>query len=155
MSQALHVLSEVRDPPRPGPGRLRSPTAADRPLLVEWMRAFAEEAGTAIPSQAERLVDERIAYGGLFLWDDSGPVPLLGATRPVGGVVRLGPVDTPVQHRRRGYASSAVAALSRLQLSRGNRRCMLYTDLANPTSNKIYAGVGYARIADWEEHTFI
>ena len=28
---------------------------------------------------------------------------------------------------------------------------MLYTDLDNPTSNKIYAEVGYQRTADWEE----
>jgi predicted GNAT family acetyltransferase len=31
---------------------------------------------------------------------------------------------------------------------------MLFTDLENPTSNKIYAEVGYRRIADWEEHAF-
>ena len=31
---------------------------------------------------------------------------------------------------------------------------MLYTDLANPTSNKIYADVGYGRIAEWEERVF-
>jgi len=28
---------------------------------------------------------------------------------------------------------------------------MLFTDLANPTSNKIYAEVGYRRTGDWEE----
>jgi hypothetical protein len=28
---------------------------------------------------------------------------------------------------------------------------MLYTDLDNPTSNKIYAEVGYRRSGDWEE----
>lgn len=31
---------------------------------------------------------------------------------------------------------------------------MLYTDLANPTANKIYAEVGYERFAEWEEHFF-
>jgi len=31
---------------------------------------------------------------------------------------------------------------------------MLFTDLANATSNKIYAEVGYRRIGDWEEHAF-
>jgi predicted GNAT family acetyltransferase len=34
------------------------------------------------------------------------------------------------------------------------RACMLYTDLDNPTSNKIYADVGYRRVADWEEREF-
>jgi predicted GNAT family acetyltransferase len=31
---------------------------------------------------------------------------------------------------------------------------VLFTDLANRTSNKIYAEVGYRRFADWEEHAF-
>jgi predicted GNAT family acetyltransferase len=31
---------------------------------------------------------------------------------------------------------------------------MLYTDLANPTSNKIYADVGYRRFGEWEEMEF-
>jgi predicted GNAT family acetyltransferase len=31
---------------------------------------------------------------------------------------------------------------------------MLYTDLNNPTSNRIYADVGYRRIAEWEERVF-
>lgn len=32
---------------------------------------------------------------------------------------------------------------------------MLFTDLANPTSNRIYAAVGFRRVADWEEHTLL
>jgi predicted GNAT family acetyltransferase len=36
----------------------------------------------------------------------------------------------------------------------GADRCLLFTDLANPISNKIYFEVGYRRIAHWEEHAF-
>jgi uncharacterized protein len=68
--------------------------------------------------------------------------------------VRVGPVYTPPEARGRGYASSAVAAVSRHALATGSHTCMLYTDVANPTSNKIYADVGYRRIADWEERVF-
>jgi hypothetical protein len=45
-----------------------------------------------------------------------------------------------------------VAALSRRLFDRGARRVVLFTDLGNPTSNKIYAQVGYRRLADYEEH---
>ena len=77
------------------------------------------------------------------------------STNPaVAGVVRIGPVYTPPEARRRGYASSAVAAVSRDALGTGAHTCMLYTDLSNPTSNKIYADVGYRRIAEWEERVF-
>ena len=77
------------------------------------------------------------------------------ATSPtVAAVTRLGPVFTPVEYRRRGYASTAVAAVSRRVLAAGADRCALFTDLGNPTSNKIYADVGYRRLSDWEEHLF-
>jgi predicted GNAT family acetyltransferase len=72
----------------------------------------------------------------------------------VSGVVRIGPVYTPPEFRRRGYATAAVASASQQALDSGAERCMLFTDLANPTSNKIYAAIGYQRIGDWEEHVF-
>jgi hypothetical protein len=43
-----------------------------------------------------------------------------------------------------------VAALSRHALAEGAERCALFTDLANPTSNKIYAEVGYRPLDAWE-----
>jgi hypothetical protein len=49
--------------------------------------------------------------------------------------------------RDREHAGPALAA--------GARQCMLFTDLANPTSNQIYAAVGYRRCGDWEEYAFI
>jgi len=59
-----------------------------------------------------------------------------------------------VELRGRGYAGAGVAAASSLLLEAGAELCMLFTDLANPTSNKIYHEVGYRRFADWEDHRF-
>jgi predicted GNAT family acetyltransferase len=154
MREAMHALDEVSDPPRPAPGWLRLPDAGERRRLVEWMASFARETGIDAGDRAEAMVEMRLARGGLLVWDDGGPVSLVGVAPAVAGVVRIGPVYTPLEHRRRGYAGSAVAAASRRALTAGARRCMLFTDLANPTSNKIYASVGYRRIADWEEHAF-
>jgi RimJ/RimL family protein N-acetyltransferase len=151
LREAIHILDEVRDPPRPAAGELRLALAADRSLLVGWMRDFIVEAGVSGATQAEGIIDGRIRSEGLLVWNDEQPVSMVGVTRPVAGVVRLGPVYTPPQQRRRGYAGSAVAAASRRALDQGAERCMLYTDLDNPTSNKIYAEVGYRRIGDWEE----
>jgi predicted GNAT family acetyltransferase len=72
----------------------------------------------------------------------------------VAGVPRIGPVYTPPSCRGRGYAGHAVAQLSRRLLAQGASRCVLFTDLANPTSNKIYAEVGYVRVCDWEQRVF-
>ena len=151
MSEGMHVLEEVHDPPRPARGVLRLADPAERPLLVDWMRDFVTEVALAGAAQAEALVDGRMRREGLLVWDDEQPVSMVGVTREVAGVVRVGPVYTPLPQRRRGYAGTAVAAASRRALERGAERCMLFTDLDNPTSNKIYAEVGYRRTGDWEE----
>lgn len=154
MRQAMHVLREVHDPPRTAPGALRVASTADRSLLVTWMRAFIEEAGLPGPDRAAAMVDVRMARRSLLVWDDGMPVSMLGVGQQVAGTVRVGPVYTPPESRRRGYAGSAVAAASRRALAGGADTCMLFTDLANPTSNKIYAEVGYERRGDWEQYTF-
>ena len=61
---------------------------------------------------------------------------------------------TPARHRRQGFASSLVADLSLAALAAGNRFCVLYTNVANPTSNRIYVEIGYERVCDAMEFTF-
>jgi len=151
LSEAMHVLTEVVDPRRPARGALRIATREDRDLLVGWMEHFVVEAGLVGAAQAAGMVDARLRAQGLFLWDDVRPVSMIGVAPEVSGTVRIGPVYTPSSQRRQGYAGSAVAAASRRALAAGAARCMLFTDLANPTSNKIYAEVGYQRTGDWEE----
>ena len=51
------------------------------------------------------------------------------------------------EHRGQGIASTAVAQVSRLLRDSGERAC-LFTDQANPTSNKIYAAIGYVPVVD-------
>jgi len=156
MREALHLLSHVREPPRPPAGSLRRAREEDRELLVEWEHAFVADAGViaSAAADAERTVERRLAAGSAYLWQDERPVSMLGLAPQVAGTVRIGPVYTPPEHRRRGYASAAVAAVCRAALARGAHQCMLFTDLANATSNKIYAAVGFRRVADWEELEF-
>jgi predicted GNAT family acetyltransferase len=66
---------------------------------------------------------------------------------PAFGVSRVGPVYTPREHRGHGYASRAVYEVSALLRESGERPC-LFTDQANPTSNKIYEALGYQRLVD-------
>ena len=67
---------------------------------------------------------------------------------------RVGPVYTPPEFRRRGYASAVVAGVSRRLLDEGRRYCFLYTDLANPTSNRIYQDIGYEPACDSRDYRF-
>ena len=154
MSEAMHLLRAVTQPLRPAPGRLRRATSDDRERLIEWERAFVLEASIGEPSHAARVVDRRLFAGRQFVWEHGRPLATVGVNAAINGTARVGPVYTPPEHRRRGYATSAVAAASELLLGSGARWCMLLTDLANPTSNKIYASIGYERFGDWEEHVF-
>jgi predicted GNAT family acetyltransferase len=156
MHDAMHVLSAVIEPPQPPAGALRKARAEDREVLVTWECAFVYEAGViaAAAAEAERTVARRLESGAQFVWDDGMPVSTLALSPLIAGTVRIGPVYTPPEHRRRGYASAAVARASREALARGASQCMLFTDLANATSNKIYAAVGFRRIAEWEEFAF-
>lgn len=151
---AMHSLRSVVDPPRPAAGRLRRGEPAERELLIDWWQSFIEQAGGHGGGEAAANVQARLADGSLFVWDQDGPVSLVATSPLVDGVVRLGPVYTPPEQRRHGYAATAVAEVSRRALAAGARACMLLTDLANPTSNKIYAEVGFQRFADWEEYEF-
>ena len=129
----------------------------DRPLLVEWVEAFAEEAVPDSPATASsdgRHTAEGQGTGGFLLWDDDGIVSLAGWGGLTPNGVRIGPVYTPPEHRRRGYGSAVTAAASASQLADGRRFCFLYTDLANPTSNKIYMDIGYEPVCDSVDYAF-
>jgi predicted GNAT family acetyltransferase len=79
---------------------------------------------------------------------------MAGASGPTPKGIRIGAVYTPKALRRRGYASTLVAALSQAQLTAGRTFCFLFTDLANPTSNKIYQDIGYMPVCDVDEYRF-
>jgi uncharacterized protein len=146
-------------PPRSVSGRLRIADAKDRQRAAAWFVAFGAEAlrldqdPARMLEFADRLISRR---GGraLYFWDDGEPVSMTGvaATTPSGS--RIGPVYTPPELRGRGYASALVAAVSQMQLDAGRRFCFLFTDLANPTSNKIYQDLGYEPVCDVDEYRF-
>jgi len=153
----LFELGELQVPPAP-PGRLRPAALDDAELCLAWFRDFesaaAEQAGRAGTHgigesfTLEDMVD-RIDAGVIWLWVDAEgePVHLTGANVPANGVTRIGPVYTPREHRARGYAGRAVAEISRRYVEQGVR-CCLFTDQANPTSNKVYEALGYRPVVD-------
>jgi uncharacterized protein len=132
-------------------GTMRPATDADRALIADWARAFAVETGLHEgPEEIARALDARVgADPGIVIWEAGGvPVSLAAATESSPGIARVGPVYTPPEQRRRGYATTLVAAWTAHLLGRRIRRCALFTDLANPTSNSIYQAVGYRHFGD-------
>jgi predicted GNAT family acetyltransferase len=166
MRQGIYALQQV-EPPGAVSGSARVATVDDRELVLQWLIAFLEEAGSAAErrttrDRAEATLDHRLSSStaGNLLWEDENePVALAGWTGPTPNGIRVGPVYTPPELRGRGYATALTAELSRQlldgRLFEGGRRfCFLYTDLANPTSNAIYERIGYVRVAESAEIVF-
>jgi GNAT superfamily N-acetyltransferase len=134
------------------PGRPRLATLDDRPTLIEWSHDFAGDTDTGggpTPDAVERI----IASGRWWVWDDNGPVSMVRSSEIAAGVARVQHVYTPPEHRGNGYATASVGHLSRVLTDRG-LRCVLYTQLSNPTSNAIYRALGYEPIAEVLGYTF-
>jgi predicted GNAT family acetyltransferase len=133
-------------------GSFRLATRADTTLVDRWHQQFVdaiEGAGRVPPSLDRHVVDGRVG-----LWEDDGHTVSTAYASPAsGGVTRISGVWTPPELRGHGYASGVVAALSAARLDAGEA-CMLYTDLANPTSNAIYGAMGYRRVGDSISITF-
>ena len=159
MGQGVWQLTAVAEVPAPK-GAARVATPADRELLRRWHREFADEAlPPEHPREDTRMdlqIDLRLAGqgGGYWLWEDGIPVSLSGHHDVPGVGSRIGPVYTAPEHRRRGYATRLVAEHSAARLAAGDAACFLFTDLANPTSNAIYARIGYAKVCDAVEYAF-
>jgi RimJ/RimL family protein N-acetyltransferase len=153
MRQRIHALERVTAPPRPAAGLLRVAGLEDAPTIVEWLVGFRDETHVQAGDPAgvaRRLIERR----DLFLWDDRGPASMAAAAAYTPNGARVGWVYTPPALRGRGYASACVAALSRALLDRGLRHLFLYTDLANPVSNAIYARLGYQPVLDVRDVDF-
>ena len=156
MAERIYALSRVI-PPRAVDGAMRPARGEDLDLVAGWFLSFVREAQPHLessPQGARENAEGWIKGGRLRLWEDDAVVSMAGASGPTPHGIRVGAVYTPPERRRRGYASALVAALSQEQLSSGKEFCFLYTDLANPTSNKIYRDIGYEAVADVDEFRF-
>jgi hypothetical protein len=131
-------------------GTFRYASPEDLPLLLEWSQGFSRDAfqsttpWTAADLTAEsKRLSGRIAAEKIALWCDPEPVSqvYIAASTPNGA--RVTGVYTPLELRGRGYASACVARLTDDLLHSGKKSVFLFTDMANPTSNKIYQNIGY------------
>jgi predicted GNAT family acetyltransferase len=136
----------------PTEGKFRQALPTDRNVIIQWSTAFQVEIGEPA-KDIELLVDRSLSDGQFWLWDDGVPMSMAMSREPIEGVVRLSGVYTPVDKRNRGCAAACVHALSE-RLRDAGFRCVLYTDLGNPTSNSIYRRIGYRPVAEVLRYRF-
>jgi predicted GNAT family acetyltransferase len=149
MSMRIYQLDQVQLPESRTSGTMRVIEAGDLDLLVEWMSAFEQDTHVgALGSDVRAAAQERIEARSVFIWEDDGPMSMAAFAGPTPNGIRINLVYTPPDRRGRGYASMCVATLSQHLLDAGRSFCFLYTDLGNPTSNRIYQSIGYRPVCD-------
>jgi GNAT superfamily N-acetyltransferase len=146
----LYRLGELAWPEPAPDGAPRVAANSDAPLLTDWFAAFVDEVHDTDAGEDQAAgVRDKLSHGGILVWEAGGrPVSIAGVTRQVAGMLRVGPVYTPPELRGHGYASAVTAAASLRAREAGAQEVLLYTDLANPTSNSIYQRIGYRPVED-------
>lgn len=153
MDQRIYELTAV-NPDIRKTGTVRLLDEKDMHFFPYWVEAFSAAAKYGqtqmhIPQDTEPYL-YRIESKKLYvLENDEGiPVSMAGYTREMENAIGVAFVYTPPYECRKGYATSVVAQISQLALDTGFTKCVLYTDLANPTSNSIYQKIGYTPVCD-------
>ncbi|PGC27158.1 GNAT family N-acetyltransferase [Bacillus wiedmannii] len=149
MEQGVYALQQVKKKWTED-GAFREIGSDELPLIEQWIYQFCED--VRLPTtkeEAKQTAHTLITNRRLFGLDVDGKLVSVAAkTRPTTNNITVNFVYTPKEARKKGYASSCVAALSQRMLDEGYKTTTLYTDLANPTSNKIYQEIGYEQIAE-------
>lgn len=144
------VMRAAEHPPHP----LFVLATPEPDLVAAWLDDFhrdvevqaGREPQAGSPADPDEVLP-RVREDRLWWWEDGEPVHLLGANPPAEGVARIAPVHTPAPLRGRGYAGAAVAALAGRLAAQGAEVC-LFTDQANPVSNRLYERLGFEPVTD-------
>lgn len=145
-----YLLGELRMPVKIN-GSMRVADENDFNLLLKWAEAFTREAGVEshdLDVTVSRMIDTK----RLCIWIDDGQIVSMagfsnGVPFPGGTLCRVGPVFTPPEFRKRGYASFITASVCEILISEGHD-VMLYADAANKDSNGVYTKIGFNLIGE-------
>ncbi|MEU9863752.1 GNAT family N-acetyltransferase [Streptomyces sp. NPDC047971] len=145
----LYRLGTLTPPDPAPPGGPRTAAAASVPLAASWMRDYARDIGESADVDYTPNIEPRVTEGRLRFWETGdGPVSMASVSPIVAGQARVSTVFTPAEFRGRGYAGAVTSAVSRAALEAGAEQVLLFTDLANPTSNALYQRLGYRPVID-------
>lgn len=150
MDQGLYRLDQIDASLEMSPGTWRYATEDDALLIEKWYSLFEEDTGLpkTAPVEIKNRVKAMLDANEVFLWENAGQiVSMMKKARPTAHGVTVSLVFTPKEERKKGYARTMVAAGSK-ELLKEYQFCVLYTDMLNPTSNKIYQEIGYQKLID-------
>ena len=141
-----YALDRAITPEKMVSGKLRLAQPSDRDLVRHWAAEFTDEIGT--PVDVGAFFERRMETSSLYLWEDGAPRTIVAVSGVTPNTIRLSGVFTDPEFRRKGYATATVAAISRLMLDSGHRICLLFTEITDPSANRLYRRIGYEPIFD-------
>jgi ribosomal protein S18 acetylase RimI-like enzyme len=141
----LHVARDVV-PPRPCEGYLRVGSPAEAPLLAEWGERYGRELDSKVDVPA--FFARMLRRGSLYLWDHGGPRSLVAVSGITPRGARIAAVYTPEEYRNRGYASNAVATVTRALIDGGREFCTLFAEIEHATPLRIYRSIGFHQLRE-------
>ncbi|MCZ8534487.1 GNAT family N-acetyltransferase [Psychrobacillus psychrodurans] len=150
MDQGLYRLDQVEESLEMSPGKWRYATISDAQLIEKWYSQFEQDTGLSVtaPEEIKKRVKNMLDGKEVFFWEDQGEVvSMMKKSRPTTNGITVSLVFTPAEKRKKGYGRTLVATVSR-ELLKEFEFCVLYTDMLNPTSNKIYQEIGYKKLVD-------
>ena len=135
----------------PAVGEVRMAVAADFEVIYDYSKHFIAETGLS-EFNLEVIVRDTLSKGRYFVLSIDNAIVSFGGHTDFQffdeiTIARVGPIFTPKEHRKNGYASAVTSAITDRLIASGALPT-LYTQATNPTSNKIYQELGYTLVAE-------
>ena len=150
MIQGVYRCRKVTMPKGAEGLRFRAAGLEDIQKVGEWIEAFQQEAVPHDPpvigvEMAKAKIDNQMIY---LVENNNELVSMAAWSRDIKTSCAVNLVYTPKHLRKKGYASVVTAMLTQHLLNQGKVETNLFTDMTNPTSNKIYMDIGYEFVCD-------
>lgn len=139
-----YIVTKVTMPRRRAEGRLRFAKKVEKPTISEWAVLYEEE--KPAPVSVKEFLMYKLDEGELYVWDDHGAKTLVAVSGVTKNCARVSAVFTPKEFRGNGYASMAVAKVTKKLLEKGKSFVTLLVDKHDPKVMRIYERLGYEKL---------
>ena len=146
----VYRLDNVNKIQNPADGELRLATQDDQYLVEQWGYAYSDERPSFL--DVHEFMLGKLNSGELYLWYDNAHRCMITTSGRGMNAKRISSVFTPKEFRGRGYASTAVAAVSQLLLDQGSEYVVLTAGLGEPVA-RIYKRIGFQAVGNRRSYT--
>jgi len=150
MTQGIYKCTKVIPPAIPKEITFRLATQNDVSTIAKWIEYFHIDATPHKPPiDCLNIAKNKIEKKSIFVIESNGePVSMAASARDLETSCSVNSVFTPRKFRKKGYGSIVTALLTQHLFDSGKKEINLYTDMKNPTSNKIYQDIGYELVCN-------